>query len=113
MNAQRRESKNMNWRKITPAKPNARNLQLCWRISLTLALMLYLVGVDHSNVVATGITHDVNNTNLITSSTLTFSATADSYVREASVNSNYGTDVQLWADLDIGANYESYLKFTD
>jgi hypothetical protein len=101
----------MNWRTIRPTKPHARNLQFSWRISLTLALVLYLAGVNLSNVVATGITYDVNNTKLPVSSTLTFSPSADSYIREASVNSNYGTDVQLWADLDPGANYESYLRF--
>ncbi|MEP7133750.1 MAG: right-handed parallel beta-helix repeat-containing protein [Chloroflexota bacterium] len=48
----------------------------------------------------------------VPSSSLTFIADADSYVREASVNSNSGTDTQLWADGDIGATYETYLKFS-
>ena len=42
---------------------------------------------------------------------LTFIVNADSYVREGST-SNYGTSSQLWVDGDIGASYESYLKFT-
>jgi len=46
------------------------------------------------------------------SSPLTFIANADSYVRESSVNSNYGTNLQLWLDSDIGASYETYLKFS-
>ena len=46
------------------------------------------------------------------SSSLTFIANADSYVRESNVNSNYGTNVQLWLDSDIGASYETYLKFS-
>jgi parallel beta-helix repeat protein len=45
-------------------------------------------------------------------STLTFLANADSYVREASVNANYGTNVQLWVAYGLNASYESYLKFT-
>lgn len=45
-------------------------------------------------------------------STLTFSANADSYVRENGVNSNYGTNVQLWIAYGTNASYESYLKFT-
>ncbi len=47
----------------------------------------------------------------VASSSLTFIANADSYVREAS-GSNYGTSAQLWVDGDVGASYESYLKFT-
>jgi parallel beta-helix repeat protein len=46
------------------------------------------------------------------SSSLAFIANADSYVRETSVNSNYGTSVQLWMDGDTGASYETYLKFS-
>jgi hypothetical protein len=42
---------------------------------------------------------------------LTFIANADSYVREGST-SNYGTNAQLWVDGDVGASYETYLKFT-
>jgi parallel beta-helix repeat protein len=45
-------------------------------------------------------------------STLTFAANADSYVNQTSPNSNYGTNVQLWMDGDVGATYESYLKFS-
>ena len=45
------------------------------------------------------------------SSSQTFIANANSYVREAS-NSNYGTSSQLWMDGDIGASYGSHLKFT-
>ena len=43
---------------------------------------------------------------------LTFIANADSYVNQGSVNANYGTNTQLWADGDAGANYESYLQFS-
>jgi parallel beta-helix repeat protein len=45
-------------------------------------------------------------------STLTFIANADSYVRDASLTSNYGTNTQLWVDSGTNENYESYLKFT-
>jgi len=45
-------------------------------------------------------------------SSLTFIANADSYVNQVSVNSNYGTSVQLWMDGDTGASYETYLKFS-
>ena len=48
----------------------------------------------------------------VSSSSLTFIANADSYVRETNVNSNYGTSVQLWMDGDTGASYETYLKFS-
>jgi len=43
---------------------------------------------------------------------LTFIANADSYVREGSVDANYGTNTQLWVDGDTGASYETYLKFS-
>jgi parallel beta-helix repeat protein len=43
---------------------------------------------------------------------LTFVANTDSYIRETNVNSNYGTSLQLWADGDTGASYETYLKFS-
>ena len=49
--------------------PNDRKLQLCWRISLILTLVWYLVGVDHSNAAAAGITYYVNNTNTSCSDT--------------------------------------------
>jgi parallel beta-helix repeat protein len=45
-------------------------------------------------------------------STLTFIANADSYVRDASPTSNYGTNVQLWVDSGTNENYEGYLMFT-
>ena len=45
-------------------------------------------------------------------STLTFITNADSYVRDASPTSNYGTNVQLWVDSGTNENYEGYLMFT-
>jgi parallel beta-helix repeat protein len=50
-------------------KPNDRKLQLCWRISLILALVWYLVGVIRSNAVAAGITYYVDKTNTSCSDT--------------------------------------------
>jgi parallel beta-helix repeat protein len=50
-------------------KPNDRKLQLCWRISLILALVWYLVGVNRSNAVAAGITYYVDKTNTSCSDT--------------------------------------------
>jgi hypothetical protein len=46
-----------------------------------------------------------------TGSTLTFPSVADSYVREAGPNSNYGTNIQLWAASGTSVNYVNYLKF--
>jgi hypothetical protein len=43
---------------------------------------------------------------------LTLIANADSYVRDASPTSNYGTNTQLWVDSGTNENYEGYLKFT-
>ncbi|MBK7453902.1 MAG: DNRLRE domain-containing protein [Anaerolineales bacterium] len=45
-------------------------------------------------------------------STLTFIASADSYVRDASPTSNYGMNVQLWVDSGTNENYEGHLMFT-
>ena len=45
-------------------------------------------------------------------STFTFITDADSYVREASLNSNYGSNIQLWVVSATNASYEGYLKFT-
>ena len=44
-------------------------------------------------------------------SELTFFVSADSYVREAKPNNNYGTSASLYVDGVTGAHYESYLKF--
>ena len=57
-------------------------------------------------------TNTFTTTPTAVSSTLTFIANADSYVRENSVNSNSGTSSTLWVDGDAGAAYESYLKFS-
>jgi len=48
----------------------------------------------------------------VPTTTLTVLASADSYVREAKVNSNYGKNVQLWVAAGTGVAQESYLKFT-
>src|SRR5215211_375838 len=37
---------------------------------------------------------------------------ADGRVREASPNANYGADTALNVDGDVGANVESYIRFT-
>jgi parallel beta-helix repeat protein len=59
----------MNWRRISPLKNNARSLQIWRRIALTLALVLYLAGVNHSNTSALGTTYYVDNTNAFCSDT--------------------------------------------
>ena len=43
---------------------------------------------------------------------LTFSPVADSYVRQASPASNYGTNIKLWVEAGTNANYETNLSFT-
>jgi hypothetical protein len=43
---------------------------------------------------------------------LTFSPKADSYVRQASPTSNYGTNIKLWVGAGTNANYETNLSFT-
>jgi hypothetical protein len=42
----------------------------------------------------------------------TIALNADSYVREAGPNSNYGTNAKLWVAPGTGTSYITYLKFT-
>src|SRR5215213_248305 len=50
-------------------KPNDKNLRLYWRISLILTLVWHLIGINHSNAAAAGITYYVNNVNTSCSNT--------------------------------------------